>query len=282
MFSGYDSFQTVDLVTVATPYTGLKVFGKCEIDNIHVSNYVLTGEELLAIDRYATPSWIPNKTIFLATFEEETLDAGNITGLEEEILEWIILRKATGASKYTEMAFVDVATTNYEDRVAYSRESFEYLIIPSTLNTVGSSIASSPLYVDLDSWYLMSEDSSYTYKMYANLSTSALVSNEDVSQKQTVGKYDVFNKGNRDFISGDVSYIPIFGYEEGTIKIIQTVSQMEELKNFIKNGEIKILKSPKGEIWKVYTTNPSFTKVNHREMGQIDAIDFSFAEVAEI
>ena len=106
-FLGYSTLQTVSPFVTTSTYTGLKVFGDCIIDNIHMVNYTMTEDEINAIDSNQTPTWIGGKTIFLATFDSENLDGGNVKGLVSPITEWVVLRKKVSDSKYTELARLD-------------------------------------------------------------------------------------------------------------------------------------------------------------------------------
>jgi hypothetical protein len=282
-FLGYNTLQSSQLTPTPSTYTGLKVFGSCIIDNIHVVNYTMTDAEVDNIDYNKTPKWLVGKTLFLATFDDETLDGGNVKGLVNPITAWAILRRKIGETKYTQLnVLINPSAESYIDPTAMSRNTFEYGVVPIATDVLGTTMLSEQLSLDFDSWYLSSLDGVETYKMCANLNTTSLTSNSDIAQKQTVGQFDAFNRGNRQFESASMSFIPTFGYENNGITLSQTAEQIKTLREFIENGEVKILKNPKGEIWKVYTSNFSKTIINHGERTQLYAVDFDFAQVEEI
>jgi len=276
-FVQYDAIVGGDVTIYPSAYTGIKFNGEIEVDNIHVINRILSSEEILALNPIITPTWIVGETLFLATFDTMTLAGGNVGDLLDTIIKINVYRKKVNDTVYELLSEIDGNAIEYLDYSAYSRADFEYGIVPVTETALGDLLPSNIISVKLKEWYILSTDGTISYKLCLGLNTESFINNTDISELNTVGRYNVYNKGNKNFISSSMSVIPAEDISNNFI--YQTTEFMNNFEEFMLNGEKKIIKSPKGEIFNIVVTRYDKSILNNGERTQLYVVSFDFSQV---
>jgi len=260
-------------------YSNIKIYGASVIDDVHLLDYEMTSTQIAQLDFYVEPEWDDN-TLLLAKFNDN-LNGGNITYLPALIDKWIVSRREINESKFTKIDEIDVSNAKeYTDYEVYSNTSFIYNITPVAGDYMGTPLQTEPVPVKLESWFLLSLDASTIYNMCFNFKSTTMNLNESVTQNETFGKYDLLSKGNRSFDSSHIQFIP--SQSNNNNEIVQPVSYINDFESFIKNTEIKLLKSPKGEIWKVITYGFNKSLFSDSDYNQTYIVDFDWIEVQDI
>ena len=276
-FLGYSTMQYQPPIPSPISYNKITLYGGQSIfDKVHIQNIALTNSEIQAIDPFAQILWKPT-TLLLANFDAKTLDGGNIISLPSALVGWKIYRRDTSTDISTLIATVDAGTTTYIDYTIGAYRNYVYEIFPITTNEIGSPLVTDNTYADFYGWYLMHYDSPSTvYKFDLNLSSSELMNETNVVIYETYTQKPSVSMGNRDFIKGAISCIA------GTInadgKLYQPVDYLNQLKSFINDKNVKLLKSRKGDTWKVITYGMN-EKFMDEVSEQLVTITFNFSEV---
>lgn len=256
---------------------------KSNISNIHMTTNTVTYQDIMeksAFDIEGTinlPSW-DDDTLLLALFNE-TLDGGNVLG-SAEINKWVIKRREIGGSGILKTIgqTPNVNTTKFTDYTVPSKREYEYQIFPESDNIIGNPLVTDTIKTDFYGWYLVGEHEGIVYKFDMDLESGNIQNDTDVHEHETYTKYNAFSYGERDFIRGNIRVLA------GTIKdyqFEQDVDFLNELRAFINNGKEKLLKSRKGDIWRVRTNNFD-VKYRDKYSQQIADISFNFVESGDV
>lgn len=286
MINGYGNFLGYSTLTMPIPipstssYIKLILDGSLNIDNIHVKNTSLSEVEFNAIDEAVTPTWDLDTTLMLATFDDETLNAGVVGYLPELVDGWEIFRKATNEAKFTKLATLGKDSIEYNDYLVYNRETFVYNIVAKAGAYLSAPLESNPVLMGFDDWFLINDDDAISYKFCLNMNIGTTTTNEDFYSQKTFGKYDTVSIGNRNYKSGSISVILEEAINDGVLE--QPVNYLETFRLFIKDGKEKILKSPKGEIYRVSTNGYSEQVVNTGDYIQSYRVSFRWQEVGDM
>ena len=260
-------------------YSNIKIYGTSTIDDIHLLNYKMSQSEIDNLDFYVEPFWNEH-TLMLAKFNNN-LNSGNITYLPALIDKWIVFRREINESKFTKIDEInDGKAKEYTDFTSYSNGLFIYNIIPNSGDYLGIPLETDVIDNKLESWFLISNDGNKIYNMCLNFKSTQIQNNESISQNETFGKYDITSKSNRDFNSSHIQFIP--SQSNNNNEIVQPVSYINDFESFIKNTEIKLLKSPKGEIWKVITHGFNKSLFSDSDYNQTYIVDFDWIEVENV
>jgi len=278
-FLGYSTLQyqlnTIEPVSYnkVTLYGGESVFSK-----FHIQNKVLSEEEIKAINPTDNILWQPS-TILLANFNH-TLDGGNIIYLPSALIGWKVYRRDVSTDISTLIATVGTGISTYIDYGVSAYRTYIYEILPYTEGTIGAPLITNSIETNFFGWYLMPYDIAINggkvFKFDFNLDSSDLSNEVDVKIYETYTKKPSVGMTDRDYLTGTISCIA------GTINVDGTLYQptdyISELRSFINNKKPKILKSRKGDVWKVVTYG--MPQSFNDEVGeQITTITFNFSEV---
>ena len=269
-------------------FNRVTLLGEQLIDYLWITNKVLTNAEILETEPYNyIPSWTPD-TIFLANFDD-TLQAGSIKTLNENIIKWLIYRKKNGNTSLDLVASIDAVHDFIMDYSVGNQTGYQYYIFPLTQNTIVSPIISDTITTDWWNWSLVDIEESTTKDLFyvntdniwnfeLNIESGAMTQNLD---KQTYVGFSQFPKvstGNRDYYTGSLSCL--IGKITNNV-YIDTIDTQENFRKFIKNGKQKLLKDRKGNAFLVDTTGNSFD-VTDTLSEQVVAISFDWIQIGTI
>ena len=274
IFLGASTFTSVPLLQL---YEDIKVYGGAKIGYMKLSDYQKLDDELDSIDVTKVPEWDVT-TGFLATFDTETTDAGNVQNIST-IEKWEIYRRAIDEGTFSYLGSVDGDAELYSDYTAKNNKTYKYQIFPMSDTQVGSPLETGFEEVDIDYWYLIDEELSVSYRFQFNVTTGTIENRNGQYIEETQSKYPTYIKnGEMDYDRGSIR-VMIGSLSTGSWE--QDVTELEEFKEFINNGETKMLKSRKGKIWRVKTYNYSETPFNERIASQPYEINFDWVEIEE-
>lgn len=270
---------------VPTSYQGITLYGKGGFGRLYGVNYVYTEAEQNELDGnqpFPDREWTI-KTFILANFQN-SLQAGNITSLPEPLDGWILSRKAKEDVKFTTLGLLGALDTQFIDRLAASNEDYTYRLIPKTGSLLGAPLDSDETSTDFTQVVLLDPDTEQGFSFCLDLRMSEINIEEDLSVKDTRGKYQTILKGNKRVNTGTIGFLATSSAVDDN-ELQQDIAYLKEFEDFIlDSSKAKILKLPKGYIFKVFTSDFSKTKrTSVNNQGQtLYTISFSFREVGEV
>lgn len=276
-FLGIGYFANRQVTPTPIAYSSITFFGNCIIDNIQIKNIILTNSEIDAINITQPTVW-DSHTLLSAKFANN-LNGGNVLNINNPISRWEVNRKEINDTALTKLNNVDVANTQYIDYTAPLGKTFIYNIFPSNDTEIGQALETPPITTDFYGWFLIDQDLGVAYKFDLNLSSGNIENNTDITEYETYTQYNAFSFGNRDFIRGTIKCIA--GTIDMNDQLLQSVDYIENLKNFINNKSEKLLKSRKGNIWRVVTKNFQYQHLDDIA-DQLVEISFDFVESGSV
>lgn len=234
-----------------------------EFDNIVI------GEEQL---------WTPD-VVYNATFEDSTLNAGNIEGATSPLEYYDIYRRESTDVTLTKLATVPFDSTEYIDTTAKPNTDYIYSLVAKNDTEIAQPIEGN-FTTDWFGDYLINPITYETYLFNVENDFSGMSTETAYQRHDGYNKYSSYSFGERDFRTGSVSGIPNSDIQ--TNGIVQSVDFVEQLQNFIADGEEKIYKTKKGEVLKVHTFNFDSNPFINNSREQLYRIGFDFEEIGGV
>jgi hypothetical protein len=269
---------------VIRPYKKLTIFGEATFDDVHAMRGTYSLEDIQALDISVEDEYTID-TIYLASFENENLAAGNVIGLSEPVLLWEVNRRQNGSSVLTKVGDIENVESEdaleFTDKTVTKNESYEYVIFGISENEVSEPLVSNSIDTYYDAHILIGEDTEDIYVLNLNLESSNVSNITDYNRYDGYDKYSAHSFGKRDFESSIITAI-LGDVSEARDGIIQTISDLSDFRAFINNGKPKIYKSQKGEIYRVVTTETSRQVLSDKINGQPYVVSFKWEEIGRL
>ena len=283
-FLGLTMLYNPNAQTEKSAYDKITLYGDGIFDDVWIRNIEVTDEFInsLTIDNYNTV-WDAN-TVFLADFDNQTLNAGNIQNLSSGITEFIINKRNVNDEVFTTIGTIentDAPGYSFVDYRVVVGESYEYQILPRTNNEVAEALLSQEIASDYYGWYLIDEENSVVYKFDIELDSNPLSMEYDQTEYQTYKTHNVFSQGNRNFLRGGMNAI-IPETIEVNGSFVQSINYMKQIQDFINNGKEKLLKSRKGDVFVVMTKSGVRSRFDDKIQEQPESISVEFTETKRI
>jgi len=276
---GISFFQQITSSPIALAYDKITMYGDTTIDSFQLFNNNMTDEDFDAYDFNTIPVWGDN-TLAMSNFTNK-LTAGN-TILVNPLTGWDIYRRETGTTVLKFLGTTDDEIATYSDYEAPSGKNYQHVIFPKTATEIGEPIITESVPADFYGWFLIGDDSDgkYVYKFDMDVDFGGYQNEEDFTEHATYNKYNAFAKGSRDFLRGTIRAYA--GTIETDGSTLQPVEYLADMRTRINDSTTKILKSRKGEIWKVKTHAFSMTPIHNGIAQQPYYIGFEFIECEEV
>lgn len=256
-----------------TFFNKISFYGDCFIDYI----WTITEEassKLISVskDINFTPSWT-DSTIILANFDEQ-IHGGSIVSLTENVENWIIYKRKKGASKLDYITKIPVQSNFLIDYNVANQTEYEYIVFPETLNTIGAPMTSELIKTNWWNWSITniipSKNTKNLYYVDLNniwlfdldIESSEIQHNIDKKIVETMGKYPKVSIGETDYLSSSLNCY--LGKIKNNVYLDDAVMQ-ENFRNFVKDGELKILKDRKGNSFVIDIISDNMTVIDYLE-----------------
>lgn len=275
---GVSTFEGIASIIIGD-YTSSELYGGSScFDNVRLINRKLSDAEFDALVLGETPLWTP-ETLMLATFDDSDLNAGNITGLTSPVTGYELFRKTEDELSFIKIADLPSTASSYVDITALPNVTYIYDLIATNEDERSNPIEGS-ITTNFYGIYLIDPITYKTYIFDLNLGFDTLNSEMAYQRYDGYNKFSGHSFGKRNFITGSISAI-VDEYTTSN-QFTQTADFVKELQDFINNGEYKILKTRKGEIFKVHTMNFSSQVLNSAITAQPYSISFNFEQIGEV
>jgi hypothetical protein len=275
---GISSFESLGRVPDKRIYTKITVYGNAIVDKIHILDSELTNAELEAIDITAALTW-SSHTDLLAEFEN-SLSGGNFLDLDIPILNWQVYRKEQGGITSTLLDTISATDIQYIDYTAQAQKTYIYDLFAVTPTQISEPLETAAILSDFYGYFIIDPVLEIAYKFDMSTESSESAYAEDFTVYENFTQYPSFARGQRKYMSTTITGMP------GTLtqdKVLsQTVDYIDALRDFIHNGNEKIFKTRKGQIYKVQTSKFRFKPLNDSISDQPLLVSFDVVESSSI
>ena len=265
MILGYNAYTGIapllDYVVEVPELAGFNTITFGGESSMTVAN--IWGQELIN----QNDTWVPMTTEYLDTYNplsafwskytylladfSNGLEAGVIQNIGQ-ITGWSLYRWDDNSNEALLMGNFDNSVVQYIDYTALLNTGYRYLLYAYGENGVSAAFQTSIINVNYYGYFLIDVENDVVYKFDTNLSGGDLTQNTDYAAFRTNNKYQTYNVGDLQYLSGEIS--ALVRYANSNIFVNNTVGLLSNLRDFIKDGtKIKILKTRKGEGWYVFT-----------------------------
>jgi hypothetical protein len=257
-------------------YNKLEVFGgNTRLDYVQILNRELTESEIMSINIDSEPIW-DGSTIALATFEGDSLAIGNITGLTNPILGYFINRRTGNSGVYNRIGTSSAEGIYNDWKTGGNSQIYEYQII-----AYNNTQQSNPIYTSVTTSYygdyIIDESTGQGYIADWNIERNDFTNEVAFQRYDGFNKYSAYSVGKRNFLTTNVSAIINLGCDG----LNQPTSFLEEFRSFINNGNKKIYKTRKGEVYNVVTYGCNYSELNISIRENPYLLSFEIMEVGE-
>lgn len=263
-----------------TTYDTVRVYGQSRVDKIRILSEVLTEAQILAISPPDTFTWTPT-TLLYAEFDD-TLNAGNISGITNPITSWLLFRRRVEDTLFKQIATLAVGDSSYIDYEAKANKDYIYRLYAESSDELSNPLTADIVSTSYYNWSLTDPDTGQLYLFNLNLSSGSLSTSSSMhvygnaySEHPSVSFSD--NKSIRGSIQALAGSVPF----DGSTDLVYPQDYLDDLETFIHNGKSKILKDRRGRGWIVATDNFKSSYID--VVGdQIANISFDFVETANL
>lgn len=154
--------------------------------------------------------------------------------------------------------------------------NYKYLLFPVTQNQMGYSLESNMV---LTKWWFYSITDAITKETFTFYLDVASSDNKVIADRAEYMGFTQFNKvsvGSRNYISGSLNCL--ISNLDTNCEVVDTIDLRDKLRSCINNGNSKILKNRKGDVWLVDTYDFNF-KFRDEFHEQLQDISFSFIQI---
>jgi hypothetical protein len=283
MILGYDIFST-SILANALParqsFSKIRLLDQSVNDELHVHNTEVDDTILLNL---GTEESFSADTVLLAHMNSG-LGAGDYDSLDTPIYKYIIYKRKVGDSKYekfTEVLQESGITTIYDFSCKNNRE-YEYFLIPIGQDGSIGSGTTGTIKLNFWGWYLSSVDNQKNYKFDLNIESSNIQNVLNIQIQNSNSKFPKITQNKQNYIQGSLSTIP---YSVSGTEYVFDINILEDIRDFLCDGEIKVLRNTAGEGMQVRIS--SSPQIKYYDQVQRDTLcpfvlTFEFVQVGDI
>jgi hypothetical protein len=275
---GFDVFIALEQVPDKRSYSKITVYGNAITDKINILDYELTNTELEAVDITDTLTWSAN-TDLLAEFDN-SLSGGNFLDLDIPILNFQIYRRESGATTSVLLDTIDPDVIQYIDYTAQPNKTYIYDLFAVTATQISEPLETASILSDFYGYFIIDPTDGTVFKFDMAVQSSDSQYAEDLTVYDTYTQYPAFSRGQRKYLNTTITGIT--GTLTSDKVLTQTVDYIDELRDFIHNGNEKIFKTRKGQIYRVETRNFRFKPFNDAVSDQPLLISFDVIESSAV
>lgn len=274
----------LDYVEQTPQLTGFNKITFGGTSGMTISN--IWGQELVNVNNEwenVTEEYLDTYNPMSATWTQYTyLLADFNNGLEGGIVQdigqveaWALYRWDNKSNEALLLKNFDGEATKYIDYTALLNTNYKYLLYAYGESGMSPAFQTSVISLNYYGYFLIDVDDDVVYKFDTNLSGGDLQQNMDYSSFRTNNKYETYNVGDLQYLSGNISALVRYANSDNFIN--NSVGLLENLRDFVKSGQkIKILKTRKGEGWYVFTYDYKDAVINQAIGAQPVNASFSF------
>jgi hypothetical protein len=272
---------------MALAYQKIVLYGDSLTDYVWVHNVTDTQATINStLSNTFVPTWDSN-TLLLAPFTTN-INGGKSTDFTGEILNWWVYKKTINDSILSLVAVIPATQNSLIDYNVLNNTDYQYTVFAETSDYLSTPMQSSVVTTSWWNWSLIGMKPSDTSNLYyadtdniwlfdTNLTSDALTQNLATYTVENFTQYPKVAQGKRNYVSGGLECL-INNYDVSTGKYTDTITMQNTFREFINNGEMKLLRDRKGNAFIVQTIANEFNYVDDSNE-QITKIKFSFIQI---
>lgn len=270
----------------------LKVKDNITLDFVHIEEASASQPNIFSNNKYE-PS-LNNYSRFLATFDDETLNAQGITN-EALGYTFSIYKEIKDTNELIYVAKLEEGGLSITDFNVVNNTNYKYYIFKEDEESISEAVISNETETCWWDWSLVDLTPSVTEKnlYYANSNNvwkfNLNISSAEQTQKISTAVYDNLTKypkvsvGKTNYSTGGLTCIlgNIQKVGSGDLKYVEPASLADDWNKFCANGHIKLLKDRKGNAMLVSITD---TSINTDDIltEQVGTVTFSWVQVDDV
>lgn len=258
-------------------YNSIQFNGESKVDKVRIVDYAMTVAELDALSISDVYTW-DERTLLYAEFTNN-LNAGSIV-VATTIESWNVLRFCCGSSVPEVIATgLHGSEKSIIDYTAVKPDEYFYRIYPITATAVIAGVQSNIVEMCYDYYAFLDEITGDSFTFMLNLEGMGKSLNSSASTYEGFTQYPAKSQGLLKYNSS--SFSALLGNVVGNYYSGDTVATYKALEDFITNGNEKIMKDRKGNIYRVFTENLT-SNIDEKPDEMPTMISFQWTEVGEV
>jgi len=271
---------------MAFNYHKSQIYGSGKFDYVWVTNVTETQG---FIDSTTGANYVPSWTddTALLAFFNNNINGGDITFSGESITNWLIYKQEDGNTTLTYVATVPSTQTSILDYNVKNNTNYRYQVFAETPSFLSQPLITSDYAItnwwnwsliglettDTDNFYYVDTDN--VWKFDTELSSDALTQNVDRNTFENFTQFPKVSSGQKNYYTGGITTF-LNNTSNGVYS--DTISLQTQFREFVNNGNIKLLKDRKGNAMFVDTTTNEF-QYKDESQEQITSVTFTFTQV---
>lgn len=262
-------------------YDKITLFGEGKFDKVWIRNVEDSAyyNTITNIEDYVPV--FDTDTSFLAEFNGN-LSAGSLSTGGDPILSWIVSKRSSNGNINRLVGeFAPNISSAYDYR-AKRGENYIYQITPKTETQLGQSLLSTQIESEYYGIFLIDEDSGLILNFNLNGNIGNMSANDDMTIYETFNKYGTISKGKRNYLSGTIQGVVPETLDYCTNGVIQGTDFIDLVQDYVASDSSKLLKTRKGDIFKIETSNFSRSQFVNESRQQVDMVSFDWVEIEDV
>jgi len=262
---------------IKSSYDRVTIYGSSILDKIWIRN-VLDGDYYNNIDKASDYNPEFNKdTVFLAEFNNN-LSAGNFSSGGEQLVSWIVTKRKIGTNINIFVGEYGSKILEIYDFLTKNNSEYIYQISPKTASKIGQPILSDTIVAEYNGIFLIDVDAGLSINFNLNSNIGNMSAEDDKTSYKTFNKFNTISIGDKNTLKGNISGV-VNSNETYCNGIMQSSDFIETIQDFVNNKSSKILKTKKGDIFNIVTSNFSRSQFLQQSKEQLDIISFDFEQI---
>jgi hypothetical protein len=261
----------------AVEYNLIRLKGASIVDKVRVLDYAMTTSELNILSISDVYTW-DDHTLLYAEFTNNT-EAGSIN-TPSAIEMWDVVRYCCGSNIPVVIAVdLDGSESSLVDYTAIKPNDYYYVVYPITATAVMAYIQSNTVTLCYDYYVFIDTVTGESFKFSLNIENMGKQFTSSVTTYEGFTQYPAKSQGLLKYNTS--SFTSLLGEVVGSVYSGDTVDTYRALEDFITNGNEKIMKDRKGNIYRVFTENLT-SNIDEKPVEMPTMITFTWTEVGAV
>lgn len=235
-----------------------------DFDNYNIGTYI--------------PSW-DNDTYMLCKFINN-IEGGSITSVIGYIESLLLYRQLQGDNNLELSSLLTTNAVEFIDFNVINNEVYTYYLFAKGSDSISSPITTDAIQSDYYGWFLIDTELNKSYQLDINFSGGNKLYVENFTEYETNNTNKIFTRGENFYL--DISLSGIFSKNNLKEDIKFTNGDLSSFSEFVNSVRPKLLKSRRGEIYKVIVTEYKESLLNSALAENIYVANIKIKEVGDV